>query len=90
MEVVVELPSLKGALPDDDVVPPYTTAIVPTVAITTASRRLNFHRNFNSLTLITYAKKALVFQMAFGILQRQIQVHEIENNLYSPVTSVTL
>jgi len=80
---VVKMPSVDGALPDGVVVPPYTTAIVPTVAITTARSRLNSHCNLNSLTLITYAKKALVFQMASAFTM-SIQAHKIENNVPHP------
>ena len=45
--------------------PPYTTTKVPKVASTTASKRLGSHRSLNNLTLMMYAKKALVFQIAY-------------------------
>jgi len=66
---IVAVPASDG-LSDDAVVPPYTTAAVPTVAITTASSRLVSHLSLNSLTLMRYAKNALVFQMA---CRRQFQ-----------------
>jgi len=45
--------------------PPYTTMKVPKVASTTANKHLGSHRSLNNLTLMMYAKKALVFQMAY-------------------------
>ena len=46
------------------VVPPYTTAMTPNVAKDTATNRRVSHCNLKSLTLIRYAKKALVFHIA--------------------------
>ena len=48
----------------DDEAPPYTTVMTPNVAKDTATNRRGSHRNLKSLTLIRYAKKALVFQIA--------------------------
>ena len=48
----------------DAVAPPYTTATVPIVAKTIASSRLGSHLSLNTLTLMRYTKKALVFPIA--------------------------
>jgi len=60
----VAVPTSVGVLSEEAVVPPYITMTVPRVARTTASSRLASHFRLKSLTLMRYAKKALVFQIA--------------------------
>ena len=60
--VVVALISVGWSL--DAVAPPYTTPTVPIVAKTMASSRLGSHLSLNTLTLMRYTKKALVFPIA--------------------------
>ncbi len=75
----------------ESVAPPYTTAKVPKVASTIASKRLGSHGSLNRKTLIIYAKKALVFPMAFGYKSNEMDGFFISiSPESSPVKSVML